>query len=302
MLTLASVAASRYLLPQAELATIIGTMKQTASRTMRDNKELAYLYDLFVTPIWREAFDQIVDQEVKLPREGKILDAGCGTGGYAIALSAKLGAKAEVVGIDSCAERLELARAKASVHKLSNVSFTQGSMSALGCADQEFDLVIGDVSLLGPEEIRPTLAELVRVAKPGATVVLKLSTRGSFDEFFSIYWEALHDLGLEEFTPRLEELITERLTVSQVEELAAQAGLKHVRSVTRKERFDSQDAQTFLTSPLIEDYFLHHWLQILPDQLTRERVRAALVRIIDEERHQMDFDVSIKATLLIGKK
>jgi len=264
--------------------------------------EMAYLYDLYLVPMWREVFDQLVDEEVKLPQEGKILDAECGTGGYAVEVSAKLGAKAEVIGVDSSPERLELARAKASVQYLKHIHFAQGTLDALGQADEDFDLVIGDASMMEPEQIGAAFSELARVAKPGATVALKLTARGSFDEFFSIYWEALHDLSLEELTPQLETLITERLTVTQAEQLAKAAGLKHVRHVTHKQEFDFSDAAAFLTSPLIETSFLDDWLKILPDAETARQARAAVFTIIDRERQEMDFYVSIKATLIIGQK
>jgi ubiquinone/menaquinone biosynthesis C-methylase UbiE len=270
--------------------------------TAKSAGEEAYLYDLFIAPAWREPFDEMVDEEVTLPAQGKILDAGCGTGGYTVELSARLGAKAEVVGVDPSPARLELARAKASVQMLRHINFASGSLDALGQADADFDLVIGDASMLEPKRIGAALAELVRVAKPGATVTLKLTTRGSFDEFFSIFWEALHDLELEDCTPALETLITERLTVTQAEQLAAAAGLKRIRSVTRKERFDFADAAAFLTSPLIETFFLNHWLEILPDAAAAARVRDDLVEVIDRARADLDFDVSIKATLIIGHK
>jgi ubiquinone/menaquinone biosynthesis C-methylase UbiE len=269
---------------------------------MRDAKEMAYLYDLYVAPTWREAFDQMVDNEVELPKEGKFLDAGCGPGDYAIDLAIRGGAKTEVVGVDPSPEKLALARGKAVVKKLDRVEFRQGQMGSLEFPDEEFALVIGDASMASPSEVGPALAELGRVAKKGATVVLKLTTRGSFDEFFSIYWESLYNLGLLDYTPKLEGLITERLTVSDAEQLAYDAGLKDVRSVTGKERFDYKDGNEFFESPLIEAFFLDDWLAILPDEETRRRVRQELTEIIDEERHRMDFDVSIKATLIIGQK
>jgi ubiquinone/menaquinone biosynthesis C-methylase UbiE len=275
---------------------------QSNNSTMRDAKEMAYLYDLFITPAWRLAFDQMVDDEVELPKEGKFLDAECGTGDYTIDLAIRGGAKTEVVGTDPSPEKLVLARGKAEVKKLDRVEFRQGMMRSLEFPDEEFDLVIGDSSMAAPSEIGPALAELRRVARKGATVVLKLTTRGSFDEFFSIYWESLYNLGLLDYTPQLEGLITERLTVSDAEQIALDAGLNDVRSVTSKERFDYKDGKEFFESPLIEAFFLDDWLAILPDEETRQRVREQLMKIIDEERHKMDFDVSIKATLIIGRK
>ncbi len=270
--------------------------------TIRDAKETAYIYDLYVAPKWSEAFDQMVDDEIKLPKEGKFLDAECGTGGYAIDLAVRGGAKAEVVGVDPSSEKLVLARGKALVKKIERVEFREGSLQSLGLPAEEFDLVLGDASMLPPSEIGAALTELTRVAKKGATVVLKLTTRGSFDEFFSIYWESLYNLELLDYAPPLENLITERPTISDAEQLATAAGLKDVRSVTRKERFDYADGKEFFKSPLIETFFLNQWMAILPDEEMRRRVREQSVTIIDEARHKMDFDVSIKATLIIGQK
>ena len=182
----------------------------------KDAKELAYLYDLYFVPGWREVFDQLIDSEVKLPPEGKFLDAGCGTGGYAIELATRLGHKGEVIGIDDNAERLLLAQGKAEITKLENVRFAPGSLESLGVADDDFDFVVADLSLLAatelPERLNDILTELKRVAKHGAMIVLKLTTRGSFDEFYSIYWEALYEADLLGYTPQIEDLVSERMT------------------------------------------------------------------------------------------
>jgi ubiquinone/menaquinone biosynthesis C-methylase UbiE len=268
----------------------------------KDAKELAYLYDLYIVPGWREVFDRLVDQEVEMPKEGRILDAGCGTGGFANDLALKGGKKVEVIGIDENPERLALARGKAEVMKIENVDFQHGELTALEFTDGYFDIAIGDLSLSEPEKIGPALTQLKRVVKDRATVVLKLATSGSFDEFFSFYWEALYNLNLTNYTPDLEELITRRLTVSTAEEVAADAGLKEIRSVIQKERFDFPDAASFFSSPLIETEFIDDWFAFLPDPETRERVKNEMSKIIDRERHSMDFDVSIKATLIIGIK
>jgi ubiquinone/menaquinone biosynthesis C-methylase UbiE len=265
-------------------------------------KEAAYLYDLYIVPQWRERFDRIIDQEIKLPEEGTLLDAGCGTGGFAIDMALRAGAKTKVVGIDSSEERLALARGKAEVVKLDRALFSRGTVASLGVETAQFDLVVGDASLTEPKEIGTVCAELARVAKPGATIAMKLTTRGSFDEFFSIYWESLYNLELTQYTPQLEGLITERLTVADAETAARAAKWKNVRSVTEKERFDFPDGKAYFESPLMGAGFLDHWMAILPDQKTRDQVQQEMISIIDRERQSADFDVSIKATVLIGQR
>ncbi|MFN0109892.1 MAG: class I SAM-dependent methyltransferase [Blastocatellia bacterium] len=272
----------------------------------RDARELAYLYDLYVVPGWREVFDRIVDEEIEVPKEGKFLDAMCGTGGYALDLSLRSGSKVSVIGVDPNEERLVLARGKADVKKPNRVSFQQGSLQKLDFPIGEFDLVIGDLSLppamTPPTEIENALEELIRVAKKGATVVAKLTTQGSFGELFSLYWEALFESGLIEYSPEIERLISERLTTGEAEELALDAGLRKIRSVTNNERFYFKDAEEFFTSPLIETSFLDDWFAFLPNQETRHHALEQLGKIIDRERQSASFELSVKVTLLIGQK
>jgi ubiquinone/menaquinone biosynthesis C-methylase UbiE len=270
---------------------------------MADNqKELAYRYDLFITPDWRDRFDTLVNENIEMPTEGRVLDVNSGTGAHAIELAERMRGKGEVIGLDPSPERVELARAKAQVQKIGEVSFEQGGTLPLRFADREFDGVIGDASMLHARDVEPLLREMLRVAEVDAPVVLKLATHGSFDEFFSIYWEALHDEGLDEQVwARLEALINERPTVSEAEQMAARAGLRDLQSFSSKEEFAFESGAAFLDSPLIKDAFLDEWLAIIPAE-RRQEVSRRLVAIIDRERQEMDFDVSIKATLVAGRK
>lgn len=277
-------------------------MVMNTEHKRHDVKELAYLYDLYVVPTWREVFDRILDEEVELPKEGEFLDAECGTGAYTIDLAVRGGAKVSVVGVDSSAERLALARGKAEIQLMKRVTFQQAQINDLDFPVGKFDLVIGDLTLMPANQIEPALEELIRVAKKGATIAVKLITHSSFGEFFSFYWEALYELGLIESSPQLEGLIREHMTISEAEELMMDSALNRVRSVTQREQFTYKDADAFLSNPVIETRFLDHWMAILPDEQTRQKVLEQLVIIIDRERQQMDFDLSIKATVLIGQK
>ncbi|MDX2039918.1 MAG: methyltransferase domain-containing protein [Acidobacteriota bacterium] len=267
-----------------------------------DAKELAYIYDLYVAPMWREIFDRMVDEEIEFPKEGKFLDALCGTGGYAVDLSLRLGAKVAVVGIDPSEEKLILARGKADIKKPNRTEFHASSLKNLSFPVGEFDLVVGDFSMLPVAEIEDALDELVRVTKKGGTIVLKLATQGSFGEFFSIYWEALYDLDLVGHSPEVERLISEPLTVGNAETMALDAGLSKVRSVAKNERLDFSNGDEFFGSPLIASSFLDGWMAFLPDSETRGQVQQQLGKIIDRERQGASFDVSVKAALIVGQK
>jgi ubiquinone/menaquinone biosynthesis C-methylase UbiE len=210
--------------------------------------------------------------------------------------------KGEVIGIDPSPDRVEIAQAKAQVKKVGDVSFHRGIATELPFEDDSFDLVIGDATMMPANDAEEVLAEMVRVATPDGMVILKLTTHGSFDEFFSLYWEALLQEELvDEVWRDLEGLINERKTVSDIEQMAERAGLREINRFSSKEEFFFETGREFIDSPLIRDNFLAQWLEIVPEE-RREQVEERIVEIIERERHDSPFDVSIKATVISGIK
>jgi ubiquinone/menaquinone biosynthesis C-methylase UbiE len=271
--------------------------------TNRSEKELAFLHDLYVATDWGERFAEQFDEHVELPKRGRALYVGSGTGGHALALKERAGAEVTLACVDESEERLELARAKAeAVKTAAGTLFRHAQLEELPFGDEEFDLVVGDASLVAPERLPEVLGEMARVAAPGATVALSVATASSFGEFFSIYWEALANTGFAEQADGVGSLIKVLPTVSDVERLAADDGLDEVRTWTSIEEFDFATGSEFLNAPLVRDFLLTGWLEPLPGDAEREQVMREIERIIDEERHEMEFALSIKATLVVGRK
>ncbi|HYE14587.1 MAG TPA: class I SAM-dependent methyltransferase [Pyrinomonadaceae bacterium] len=270
--------------------------------THKSDKELAFLHDLYVATDWGERFAELVDEHVSLPRSGRALYVGSGTGGHALALGGRAGKEVTLVCVDESEERLELARSKAAAVKDEATEFRHSQLEALAFDDDQFDLVVGDASLVAPERLPEILSEMVRVAAPGALVSLSVPTASSFGEFFSIYWEALAGAGYGAEAAAVESLINELPTVSDIEALAEREALEDVESWTRIEEFDFASGGEFLGAPLVRDFLLGRWLESLPDDEARSRVLGAVERIIDDERNNADFALSVKATIVVGRK
>jgi len=270
------------------------------STNQKTEKELAFLQDLFIAPDWGERFAELIDEHVTLPKEGEALYVAAGTGGHALALHERAGEKLELLCVDENPECLELARAKASATN-ERITFATTPFDSLNLDDNRFEVVIGNASLVPRNRVRKMFSELVRVATPGATIALALPTASSFGEFFSIYWEALHNSGLLDRESDVEQLITELPTVSDLEQLADDEGLTEVKSFTRIEEFDFESGEQFLTSPLVAEFLMHDWLALVPDD-RRAALFSEISRLINEERHEAEFALSVKATLIVGQK
>ena len=267
---------------------------------MRSQKELAFLEDLYVATDWGERFAELVDEHVELPRDGRALYLATGTGAHALALQARAGDQLQLLCVDENEECLELARTKA-VAVNQATEFRRETLGALSFSDHEFDLVLGNASMIAPPQVRKMIGEMVRVARQGATVAGWLPTASSFGEFFSIYWEALLGASLDQHGAEVEKLIVDRPTVQDAVKWAEHAGLSAVTSWTNIEEFDFESGEQFFNSPLITDFLLPNWLHSVPEG-ARERVITELHRIIDEERHEGEFSLALKATLVMGKK
>jgi SAM-dependent methyltransferase len=98
---------------------------------------------------------------------GTALDVGCGTG----ALAARLAdAGYEIAGVDPSEGMLEVLRGRCPAVQAVNASGT-----ALPFADDSFDLVLTVAvmhHIADPDDVRQTLAEMVRVAKPGGRILV----------------------------------------------------------------------------------------------------------------------------------
>jgi ubiquinone/menaquinone biosynthesis C-methylase UbiE len=98
-----------------------------------------------------------------------ILDVACGPGIIVAGIAAKARA---VVAFDLTAEMLVLARARCAQAGLSNVSFEQGSATALPFPDNSFDGVVTRLSVHHFETPRLVLDEMFRVLKPAGKFAL----------------------------------------------------------------------------------------------------------------------------------
>ncbi|MFQ3581154.1 MAG: methyltransferase domain-containing protein [Chloracidobacterium sp.] len=266
-----------------------------------DDRTRAFVYDLTIAPLWCECFDRLLTETVSLPASGRILLVECGTGGLAIELAHRLRETGTVTASDSNPARLQIARDKCQVAQLDNLYLIESQELVDNFTEDGYDLVVGDASLLPTTALEPMLAMLrERVGEDGQAVVYVVS-RGSFDEFFSVLWEALYECDLAETlaTP-LEALLHTYPTLSDLSDQAAAVGLRGIHITVGKEIFKFDSGQDFLDSPLIAGYWLDRWLAIVPPAHI-ETVKASLQAIIDRDCGAYPFEVSIKAALLVGR-
>jgi ubiquinone/menaquinone biosynthesis C-methylase UbiE len=105
----------------------------------------------------------------------KVLDVSSGRGTPAVFYAREFGV--EIVGVDIATEMVCTATGKADQAGLKDrIVFEQGDAQALPYADNAFDVVINECAVGIPEDSQKVLDEMVRVARPGGTIVIHEST------------------------------------------------------------------------------------------------------------------------------
>jgi len=111
----------------------------------------------------------------------RVLDVGCGSGVQSAFLAPY--AK-EVVGVDLSEKLLEIAKDRCKEYP--HAQFQIGNACHLPFADESFDFIVsyGDVVSHIVEGYQEAIAEMARVAKPGARVTFEVDTKWNFGIFY----------------------------------------------------------------------------------------------------------------------
>jgi len=126
-------------------------------------------------PEWAPAYDEAANPIISLDESvvpallaeappGRAIDAACGTGRLS-AMLAELGH--DVVGVDETEEMLARAR-----ERVPSGEFRVGSLTSLPLENAAADLAVCSLALTHLSDLRPAVAELARVVRPGGRIVI----------------------------------------------------------------------------------------------------------------------------------
>jgi arsenite methyltransferase len=166
---------------------------------------------------------QLVGQALAAAPGERILDVGCGPGFYVAELLDEVGERGSVVGLDSSAPMLELARRRTAGRE--NVEFREADAVALPEGDADFDAALSVQVMEYVPDVESALAELWRVLRPGGRILI-----------WDIDWSTLS-------MHSVDEALTERVLLAWDEHLTHRALPRTLAAKLRAAGFDSVDMQ-----------------------------------------------------------
>ncbi len=119
----------------------------------------------------------------------RVLDCATGTGDLAFEFQRAVGREGRVLGIDFCAEMLDVARAKADEERLPT-QFEEADALELPHADGSFDIASIAFGIRNVDDPARGVSEMARVVRPGGSVaVLEFGQPGGalFGPFYRFY-------------------------------------------------------------------------------------------------------------------
>ncbi|WP_437734392.1 methyltransferase domain-containing protein [Sorangium sp. So ce1335] len=103
----------------------------------------------------------------------RVLDVGCGRGDVSLMIAQLVGAQGQVVGVDRDARPLAAARDRAREQGLSNMTFVEGDLGALGPELGLFDAIVGRRVLMYQPDAVAAVRGLSGALRPGGAVVFQ---------------------------------------------------------------------------------------------------------------------------------
>ena len=120
---------------------------------------------------WHELVQAHLDLERDVVGKG-LLEIGCGRGGFACWLAARLARPARIVAVDISRVAVAKGRAFAARQGLSNIEWEVGDIHELPHSTASFDTVISCETIEQVSAPRRAVAELERVLRPGGRLFL----------------------------------------------------------------------------------------------------------------------------------
>jgi ubiquinone/menaquinone biosynthesis C-methylase UbiE len=169
-----------------------------AIRGGKEGKKRLDLLARVMLPTTMQLFDR-----VGLIRGMRCLDVGCGGGHVAISMARVVGSEGRVLGTDTDAEILALAREDAEAAKITNVKFQQ--LDACVCLwHEEFDIAYARFLLSHLNEPENCLAAMVEACLRGGTIVIEdidfaasfcYPTCAAYDRYKELYQKLVQRRG-----------------------------------------------------------------------------------------------------------
>jgi SAM-dependent methyltransferase len=188
-------------------------------------------------------------------------------------------------------------------HAGRRVFFRQHEPGAkLPFAEETFDMVLANLARADPPDLNASVAELVRVTKPGGLVTVTAPLRGTWDEPLDLFREVLVRLDRSESLEALDRYVAAQPDGEAMALTLEHAGLGQVEEELVRWELLFRSGREFFYAPVIEHGPLARWKEIAGRGEAMQQVFLTVKEAIDTYYAGHTFAVGIFAGRFSGRK
>jgi ubiquinone/menaquinone biosynthesis C-methylase UbiE len=267
---------------------------------LREEK-VARMVDREIAPVWHERFARLIWRHLPPISAGVALDVHAGSGRGTEELLERLGPEVRVLALEPSTALRTLARSRMRPEWKQRVYLKDGDMTHVaGMPDDAYDLVVANLVLSEAHDLGEALAGLLRVTKPGGSLLATLPLDGTWAEVEDLLQEVLRDAGLVDAMHRLRRMASLRPSGADVANVAVGLGIPRDHVLLVQDRFSLlfRSGREFLFSPLVELGPLRLWKAVIAKEGNPQEIFFRLKEAIDTYYAGHAFTVSAIAGLL----
>lgn len=269
--------------------------------TLREQK-IARTADREIAPVWHDRFARLIYRHLPALDAGVVLDVHSRSGRSTEALLEHFAPNVRVIGLEPSAANRALAKARVAPEWKKRVYLKPGDMTSIAdMPDDAYELVVANLVLNEAHNLPAALRALLRVTKPGGTLLATLPMAGTWADAENLLRGVMVDNGLTQAEQRLRRMASFRPTGAAVSRVVRELGLGADDYVLEQERFSLLfgSGREFLFSPLVEHGPLRLWKAVIATEGNPQEVFFRLKEAIDTYHGDRPFQVNALAGLLL---
>ncbi len=207
-----------------------------------------------------------------------VLDAACGTGALTLHAAQQVASGGRVVGVDTSARMIEIARQRAGAHQASHVSFIRNEFEHVVLPGRSFDVVLCAFGLMYMPDPRHALQVMRRLLRPGGRVGIAVWGRRSH-----CGWSAVFSIVESEVRSDVCPLFFQLGEGGAFETLCTETGFGLVAQQRIATLLEYADADQACAAVFLGGPAALAWARF--DEPTRQRARGKYLEAIETWRH-----------------
>ena len=250
-------------------------------------------------PLWSAKPGMLLLDNLKLKKNIKVLDIGCGTGFPTLEIAQRIGNSSIVYGLDPWGKGLEKAKEKAEDKEISNVIFVKGKSQNMPFDSDFFDIIVSNNGFNGKNGNVQVFKECYRILKNKGNICFTAILPSSMRRFYKIFIKAMKENNVQAAKKVINQHINQkRLTIKKYKENLKLANFNMTQINKTSFKINFADEEAFFNYYFFRLNFIIDWLSLIPQRIQKEVMKTIKEEIREEIAKKKHFSIKIDCVYL----